>query len=63
MATRYTQSCNTMISKLLTVLLVNVPIVALLSTVITTTDNALAFYAAWVYAVIVGLSGLITAVE
>jgi len=52
-----------MISKLLTVLLVNVPIVALLATVITTTDNALAFYTAWVYAVIVGLSGLLTAID
>lgn len=52
-----------MISKLLTVLLVNVPIVALLATVITTTDNALAFYTAWVYAVIVGLSGLLTVID
>ena len=52
-----------MINKLITVMLVNVPIVALLATLIATTDNTLAFYTAWVYATIVGLSGLITAVE
>ena len=46
--------------RLISVVLINVPIVALLSTLAASTTTPITFYAAIFYAFIVGLSGLMS---